>query len=261
MCGRYAIFGPVSRNNREALAFLERELEFAPTWNAAPTQLLPVLSIGRNGERELRLMRWGLVPYWAKNAAIGAKLINARADALDEKPAFRSAFERRRCLIPMSGFYEWKKSPVVQLATRGAAGGDGKGSFLPLSKGPVSRPYYVHPLNSDLFAVAGLREYWPGRDGAGPIESYTVITTDANELMRNVHDRMPAILQESDYDAWLDPKGADPVRLKGLLKPFPAEEMRAYPVSARVSNANNNGPELIAPAADGQPSADLFSQS
>jgi len=221
MCGRYAIFGPVSRNNREVIEFLERELEFGPTYNAAPTQQLPVFFIGPRGERHLRLMRWGLIPYWAMNAAIGAKMINARADSVTEKPAFRSAFSRRRCLVPMSGFYEWKKS---------AAG---------------KEPHYIHLLNSDVFAAAGLHEYWPGKDGAAAVESYTIITTAANESMRSVHDRMPVILRPSDYEAWLDPENRDLAGLKSLLKPFPAEEMRVYPVSTRVNRAGNDGPELI----------------
>ena len=221
MCGRYAIFGPVSRNNREVIEFLERELEFGPTYNAAPTQQLPVFFIGARGERNLRLMRWGLIPYWATNAAIGAKMINARADSVTEKPAFRSAFSRRRCLVPMSGFYEWKKS---------AAG---------------KEPHYIHLLNSDVFAAAGLHEYWPGKDGAAAVESYTIITTAANESMRSVHDRMPVILQPSDYEAWLDPENRDLAGLKSLLKPFPAEEMGFYPVSTRVNRAGNDGPELI----------------
>src|SRR5688572_7149666 len=222
MCGRYAIYGPISRNNREALEFLDRQLEFEPSYNAAPTQQLPVFRIGPRGERELRLMRWGLIPYWAKNAAIGAKMINARADTVPVMPAFRSAFSRRRCLVPMSGFYEWKRSATGKT------------------------PYYVHLLNSDIFAAAGLHEYWPGKDGAAAVESFTIITTDANALMRSVHDRMPVILRQSDYDGWLDPENEDVAGLKRLLRPFPAEEMRAYPVSTRVNSAGNNGPELIA---------------
>lgn len=226
MCGRYAIYGPVSRNNREILEFLDRQLEFEPSYNAAPTQQLPVFRIGRKGERELRPMRWGLIPYWAKNVAIGAKMINARADSVAEKPAFRSAFLQRRCLVPMSGFYEWKKGS------------------------PQKVPYYIHLLNAETFAAAGLYEYWPGKDGAPPIESYTIITTDANELVGNLHDRMPAILHESDYETWLTPRDQDAAGLESLLKPFSAEEMRAYPVGPGVNSAKNNGPELIAPARD-----------
>jgi putative SOS response-associated peptidase YedK len=223
MCGRYAIFGPISRNNRDVIQFLDRELEFDPAYNAAPTQQLPVFRVTARG-RELALLRWGLVPYWAKNAAIGAKMINARADTLAGKPAFQSAFSRRRCLVPMSGFYEWKKG------------------------GRSNIPHYIHLLNAELFAAAGLYEFWPGKDGAAPIESFTIVTTEANEVVRNLHDRMPVIVHEADYEAWLDPKNADTAALEGLLAPYPAEEMRAYPVGLRVNSANNNDAELIAPA-------------
>ena len=221
MCGRYAIFGPVSRRKREALEFPEQQQDFTPTYNAAPTQQLPVFRVSARRGRELALLRWGLVPFWAKNAAIGAKLINARGDTVAEKPAFREAFRRRHCLVPMSGFYEWRK----------------------VGTGRV--PYYVHLLNTDVFAVAGLHEFWPGRDGAAPTESFTVITTEANGLMRPLHDRMPAILHESDYEAWLDPTDQDPAALQALLAPYPAEEMRAYLVNPSVNSAKNDGPELV----------------
>jgi len=221
MCGRYAIFGPSSRKNREALEFLEQHLDFAPTYNAAPTQLLPVYRISTRLGRVLAPMRWGLVPYWAKSPAIGAKMINARGDTLAEKPAFREAFGRRHCIVPMSGFYEWRKA------------------------GTGRAPYYLHLLNAEIFGVAGLYEYWPGREGAAPIESFTIITTAANELVRPLHDRMPAILHGDDYEAWLSPKNHDRASLEALLAPYPAEEMRAYPVTARVNSAQNDGPELI----------------
>jgi len=224
MCGRYAIYGPVSRKDRDRIEFLGREIEFGPTYNAAPTQKLPVFRIHRERGRELALLAWGLVPSWAKDSSIGARMINARAEGLAEKPAFRAAFRRRRCLVPMSGFYEWKKA------------------------GGRKVPHFVQLLDSPVFAAAGLYEYWPGREGAGPIESYAIITTDANELMRGIHDRMPAILPERDYDAWLDPKNENAETLAKLLKPYPAGEMRAYAIGPRVNNVANDGPELIAPA-------------
>jgi len=220
MCGRYAIFGPTSRKNREALEFLDRQLDFASTYNAAPTQQLPVYRVTTRRGRELLPLRWGLVPYWAKNAAIGAKMINARGDTLAEKPAFREAFSRRHCLVPMSGFYEWRR----------------------VGAGKV--PYYLHLLNAELFGVAGLYEFWPGKDGAASIESFTIVTTEANELVGELHDRMPAILHEADYEAWLNPRDRSQAELEALLAPYPAEEMRAHPVSPRVNNAKNDGPEL-----------------
>ena len=221
MCGRYALYGPTSRKNREVIAFLDRELEFGGTYNAAPTQLLPVYRVSTEHGHELRLLRWGLIPFWAKDAAIGARMINARGETVAEKPAFRAAFSRRRCLVPMSGFYEWQRDAARKV------------------------PHFIHLLNSEVFAAAGLHEFWPGKDGAAPVESFTIITTDANELVRPLHDRMPVILQEADYDAWLDPENKDTGKLKGLLRPYPAGEMRAYPVSPRVNNAKNNDAELI----------------
>ena len=224
MCGRYAIYGPVSRANRDIIEFLGEELAFQPTYNAAPTQNLPVLRLNAQGGRELTLLRWGLVPSWAKDPAIGPRMINARSETVAEKPAFRTAFRRRRCLVPMCGFYEWQKRRERKV------------------------PHFVRLLNAEVFAAAGLYEHWTGKEGAGSIESYTILTTSANEMMRTVHDRMPVILHERDYDMWLDPRNEDTGSLDGLLGPFPAEEMHAYPVSTRVNNTRNNEPALVEPA-------------
>ena len=224
MCGRYAIYGPISRANRDSIEFLGEEITFRPTYNAAPTQNLPVMRAAPGGARELSLLRWGLVPSWAKDPGIGARMINARSETVAEKPAFRAAFRRRRCLVPMCGFYEWQKSAGRKV------------------------PHFVRLLNAEIFAAAGLHEHWPGKDGAEPIDSYTILTTNANEMMRALHDRMPVILHERDYEAWLDPDNADTEALGALLTPFPAEEMRAYPVSTRVNSARNDEPALIEPA-------------
>ena len=224
MCGRYAIYGPVSRANRDAIEFLGEEVAFHPTFNAAPTQDLPVFRVASERGRELTLLRWGLVPSWAKDPAIGARMINARAETVSEKPAFRAAFRRRRCLVPMSGFYEWQRTSGRKV------------------------PHFVRLRDAEIFAAAGLYEYWTGRDGAAAIESYTILTTGANELMRAVHDRMPVILHERDYEAWLDPANEKLEALSALLTPFPAERMRAFAVSPRVNNARNDGPELVEPA-------------
>jgi len=170
-------------------------------------------------------MRWGLIPSWARDRSIGARMINARAETVAEKPAFRVAFRHRRCLVPMSGFYEWKKEAGRKV------------------------PYFIHLLNTDAFAAAGLYEFWAGKDGEGPIESYTIITTEANEMIRPLYERMPVILPPDDYEAWLDPDNNEVEGLKARLKPYPAEEMRAYPISSRVNNVNNDGPEIIEPVA------------
>lgn len=221
MCGRYALYGPISRKNRSAIEFLDGEIEFGPTYNAAPTQRLPVFRVSEKQGRGLALMRWGLIPAWARDTSISARMINARAETVAEKPAFRAAFRHRRCLVPMSGFYEWKKH------------------------GGRKVPYFIHPLNAEFFAAAGLYETWTGKEGEGSIDSYTIITTEANEMMRTLHERMPVILLRRDYEAWLDPGNHDMDRLKAILTPYPAEEMRAYPISSRVNSVSNDGPEII----------------
>jgi putative SOS response-associated peptidase YedK len=224
MCGRY-----VSKSDAVKVRFAHlRELPDSPfhgdVFNAAPTRILPVIRKPDERVPEIAGLRWGLVPGWAKDPAIGAKMINARGETVADKPAFRAAFKRRRCLVPMAGFYEWQKTPAGKV------------------------PHFIHLLNAEIFCVAGLYEYWPGKEGAAPIESYTIITTDANEMMARLHDRMPVIVSEDDYAAWLDPKNENTATLQPLLKPYPSEEMRAYPVSTRVNNPKNDGPELIEPA-------------
>lgn len=222
MCGRY-----VSPRDAaiERLWHIGRHNSnpFRGLFNAAPTQMLPIVRAHAEGGLEVVLLRWGLVPASAKGPAIGAKLINARGETVDERPAFRDAFKRRRCLVPMQGFYEWQK-----------AGG-----------GRI--PHYIRLLNAEIFAAAGLYEIWPGKDGAAPIESFTIITTEANEMVGKLHDRMPVILAERDHAAWLDPKNDEGNAVKKLLCPYPAEEMRAYPITARVNNVRNEGPDLIEP--------------
>lgn len=224
MCGRYVSPGEaeVERDWHYGWPGSGPERDIAGiVYNAAPTQLLPVARI--HGERGpgLARLRWGLIPSWAKDAAIGAKLINARGETVAEKPAFRAAFKRRRCLVPMKGYYEWLKSASGKI------------------------PHFVHLAHAGIFGVAGLYEYWPGKDG--PIESYTIITTPANAMMTRIHDRMPVILADQDHAAWLDPKNERTEALLSLLRPYPPEEMRAYPVSTRVNSPKNDDPELLNP--------------
>lgn len=223
MCGRYVT---------KAAAELERfwnitrgGIAFGAAYNAAPTQRLPVIRI-RNGERLLDLMRWGLIPSSAKDVKGGANLINARGETVAVKPVFRAAFMRRRCLVPMTGYYEWQQT----------------------SAGKV--PYYIYLLNAEQFAVAGLYEYWAGRDGKEPLESFTVITTDPNEMIGKIHDRMPVIVPEQAHAEWLDPENEKADALQRLLRPYPAEEMRAYPVRTLVNSAKNEGTDLIEPLQD-----------
>ena len=227
MCGRYVTPGQAEIERDWHYSWPGNSPERDITrivYNAAPTQRLPVFRIHAERGPELVRLRWGLIPSWAKDAAIGARMINARGETVAEKPAFRAAFRRRRCLVPMKGFYEWKTTASGKL------------------------PHFIYLKNADIFAAAGLYEYWPGRDGAEPVESYTIITTEANDMMAKLHDRMPVILAEKDHAAWLDPKNEGKGTLQALLKPYPPGEMLAYPVSTRVNNPKNDDPELLSPA-------------
>jgi len=191
-----------------------------PHFNIAPTQ--PVAVVPNDGRNKLDFFVWGLIPSWAKDPNIGSRLINARAETLHEKPSFRTAFRRRRCLVLADGFYEWRQ------AERGKT------------------PMYIRLASGKPFAFAGLWESWNSPDGSNVL-SCTIITTQPNELMATIHNRMPVILPEEAYPIWLESSEADPQRLTGLLKPYPAEQMQAYPVSPLVNSPKNDLPELIRP--------------
>lgn len=237
MCGRYA-----SSRDAEVIAdefdvqeSLASELE--PNYNVAPTT--PVYAVverpakeDRPQQRQLRLLTWGLIPSWAKDASIGTRLINARLETAAEKPAFRRAFERRRAIIPADGYYEWYATTV---------GGKTR-----------KQPYFIAPEDGSILAMAGLYEIW--RDPAKSEEdadrfrwTMTVITTSAEDSLGHVHDRMPLMLDRDGYDAWLDPTLTDVSEVAGLLQPAAPGRLLAVPVSPLVSNVRNNGPELIEP--------------
>lgn len=225
MCGRYALHGPVSRL-RESFDLRDCP-EWAARYNIAPQSDVLVIrqraEVGRVGQ----LVRWGLIPHWAKDPAIGLKLNNARGESVAEKPSFRDSFKRHRCLIPANGFYEWQ-----------AVTADGKSR---------KQPWYIHPVREgEFFAMAGLLAAWTSPEGA-TIVSTCVITTAANELMAPIHDRMPVILPAERFDAWLDPAWRDVEALGRWLAPAPAAGMAAREVSPRVGNARNEGADLIAP--------------
>lgn len=226
MCSRYAFKSPAAE---VALHFgVDAVPEIAPRYNIAPTQ--PILIIRQpwqqpDAKREAASVMWGLVPSWAKDASMGARLTNARGETVAEKPSFRSAFRRMRCLIPADGFYEWEDTP------------SGK------------QPWFIRLKCQGLLAFAGLWEHWQAPDGT-PIETAAIITTDANELVRPVHDRMPVILQPADYAAWLGAQ-TSAEDLKALLKPLPEDLMERYRVSRRMSNARNEGEECVAPWSGG----------
>ncbi len=221
MCGRYVLGAPEDLSERFQLRQLAIHLPH--TWNAAPTNQLPVIVEDQEGEREAKLMQWGLIPRWAKPGdKRGLAPINARAETLSEKPMFRNLVKRQRCLVPANGFYEWKNL------------GDSK------------QPYYITVPDDPLFAFAGLYESFANDDGE-EIDSYTIITTEPNDLMASFHNRMPAILHPRDEAEWLDPDVTDPAQVERLLVPYPADEMEAYPVSRKVGNTRNDGPDLIEP--------------
>jgi putative SOS response-associated peptidase YedK len=221
MCGRFA-----RRSTQEVLADwfgvpLEEMPWFAPTFNAAPQSTQPVVRLSRDtGARQFALARWGLIPFWARDPKFGYSTINARAEEVLTKPAFREAFKQRRCLVPADAFYEWQD---VDARTK--------------------RPYAIALRSGTPYAFAGLWETWKSGQGER-LESFTIITTDPNQLMEPLHDRMPVIVEPDDYTRWLSP--GDPEQPPvDLLRPYPAEKMRAWPVSSRVGNVRNDDPALL----------------
>lgn len=222
MCGRFTLtVNPAEV--QEAFGSYTFPQRFAPRFNIAPTQ--PVLVIPNDDQNTADFFVWGLIPMWAKDPSIGSRLINARAETLAEKPAFRSSLKYKRCLIFADGFYEWK-SP------------EGK---------KVKTPFFIHMKDRKPFAFAGLWDSWNNPDGS-LVKSCTIITTEPNELTGIIHNRMPVILHPRDYGKWLDSTPQTPDRLKPLLKPFPADRMDAYPVSTLVNTPANDIPELVVPA-------------
>jgi len=224
MCGRYTL---VTTPQELADQFeLAEPVDFPPRYNIAPSQSSPIVRRSEpGGARRLDLLRWGLVPHWAKDLKFGYRTINARAETVATQPAFRDAFRKRRCLVPANGFFEWQKSVM--------AGKEAK------------QPFHVHRKDDRPMALAGLWDRWVGPDGAA-IESFTIVTTDANELMGPVHNRMPVIFRSEHYGEWLNP-GAGIDQLKALLGPCPSEWLVATPVSREVNNPRNDSPGCIIP--------------
>ena len=221
MCGRYTLASPTERLAEE-FGVDAASIELAPNYNVAPTQQVAAV-LDEGGQRRLEVLRWGLIPPWADDPGIGSRMINARSETASGKPSFRRAFRERRCLIPADGFYEWQR-------TNGA-----------------KQPYYIHMEDGRPFAFAGLWESW-SKGGEGEVRTCTILTTGANALVGEVHDRMPVILAHDAYDVWLDP-ASERDELTGLLAPYPEDEMEAYPVSRFVNSPSNNDPRCIEPAA------------
>lgn len=248
MCGRFVstsnvqdlveLFGVTRGDTSEALA---------PSWNVAPTdQVWAVLErVDRDtGElkRQLRPLRWGLVPSWAKDPSVGARMINARSETVDRKPAFRKAFASRRCLLPADGYYEWVAIPAA----------DGKKGF--------KQPYLIAPTSGELLVMAGLYEFWrdqtlPDDDPLAWLTTTTIITTDARDAAGRVHDRMPLAIDQADYDAWLDPDHTDPGELRQLLHTPAHGDLTVRAVSTSVNSVRNNGAQLLDQVPDPAPAA------
>lgn len=223
MCGRYARRSDKQRI-AEAMSAGVPVFEVGPSYNVAPQTFQPVVRLNRDtGEREIVLMRWGLVPFWSKDQKIASSTINAKAETVTKSPAFREALAHRRCLVPADAFYEWQKL-------------DAK----------TKQPYAIAMKSGEMYAFAGLWERWKDANTSTPLETFTVITTDPNEVVAPFHNRMPVILPRKDYERWLAP--CDPGRLPlDLLRPYPAESMTAWKVDVRVGNVKNDNPELIEP--------------
>lgn len=223
MCGRYTLTSP-----SEDLALLfdiaEQLPLIPPRYNLAPTQEAAVVRVTAPGEpRRLDFLRWGLIPYWAKEASIGNRMINARSEGVAEKPAYKHSFKKKRCLIPTDGFYEWKK------------------------EGKAKQPFLIRRQDHKPFAFAGLWSTWRDPEKGVPVETFTILTTDANDFIRPLHDRMPVILQKEDFDLWLDPRIEDAERLQALLHPAPNDILETFPVSKLVNSPANELPNCIEP--------------
>jgi putative SOS response-associated peptidase YedK len=217
MCGRFTDVDMI-KVIEEEFELDEITFDYKPNYNIAPGYTIG--AIINDGKRKLVGMKWGLIPSWAKDASIGYKMINARAETITKKPSFRSAFKKRRCLIVASGFYEWQKSDKEKI------------------------PFYIHLKSRKPFAFAGLFEHWISPQNEH-IDSCTIITTEANEMMKQYHQRMPVIIPIEHIAVWLNPEIQDENELLPLLKPFPSDEMDAYPVSKLVNTPRNNSPACI----------------
>ncbi len=221
MCGRFTLtVDPADlKDTFDAYIF---PTQFSPRFNISPTQ--PVLAIPNDAKNRADFFLWGLIPSWSKDPTIGNKLINARGETIAEKPSFRGGFKYKRCLIPADGFYEWKAQSGAKTKT----------------------PYFIHMKDHKPFAFAGLWDEWQSPDGDA-VRTCTIITTEPNDLMSALHNRMPVILHPKDYDLWLDLAPQTPDKLLHLIKPYPADNMSAYPVSTLVNKPGNDQPECVVP--------------
>ncbi len=221
MCGRFSLTDIDSIFSRFGV-IISKDInkKITPHYNIAPTQKIPVIYKNKNQENKIEFMKWGLVPFWAKDPKIGYKMINARAETLAQKPSFKHLLKSKRCLVPSSGFYEWKRIDKRKI------------------------PYYIGIKNSKIFSFAGLYDNWKDSDG-NELKTFTIITTNSNNTLKPIHNRMPVILEREFEEDWLDVKTHDFDSLKQMLKPYPDDKMIAYAVSTEVNNPSNDNPELI----------------
>ena len=216
MCGRFSIFTPTEKIQRRFnVLFTE---EFKPTYNAAPTQSLPVIT--QDEPRTIDLYRWGLIPNWAKEPKVGNQMINARAETLLQKPSFRDSFKRRRCLVLTDGFYEWKQTSNQKI------------------------PYRISIRDNNLFAFAGIWDVWRTLGGE-TLRSFSIITTEPNQAVRSLHNRMPVILKKDNEHRWL--QDIDTQEAQSMLEPYPLDDLKVYPISTLVNNPRNNSEDVIRP--------------
>ncbi len=225
MCGRYSLGAPLI-DLVDIFDVPLPEFEHPPRFNIAPTQDAPVVAVGGRGRR-MGLLRWGLVPSWAKEPGLGSRLINARSETVAEKPAFKGAFQRRRCLVPADGYFEWRK---------GAPDTPGSGA---------KTPFWIHREERLPMAFAGLWEKWEPRQGP-PLHTFAILTTEATAAFQDIHPRMPVILPQGEWARWLDP-GAVAEELLPMLRPYPGDDLRAYPVSTLVNSPRNDLPACVEP--------------
>jgi putative SOS response-associated peptidase YedK len=223
MCGRFTNSAKTEQIKIEFKVGANNPNLFQPRYNIAPSQMIDVV-FEPETERILSQLKWGLVPVWAKDESFGDRMINARAETITEKPSFREAFKSRRCIIPASGFYEWQKKVTG-----------------------AKQPFYFYLKDKDVFGFAGLWENRVDKTTGELLETCTIITTQANEVLKPVHERMPVILKSESYNEWLDAKIKDTDKLRKLLKPYPAKEMTSHEVSRSVNIPDTNSPELILP--------------
>jgi putative SOS response-associated peptidase YedK len=229
MCGRYLLDADVRRLERGFGEFSQKPRDLPLRFNIAPTQPVPIVRLDGRGRRELAVVRWGLIPGWARDAAIGGRLINARAEGVADKPSFRAAFRSRRCVVPASGFYEWQRR----------------------ARGP-KRPFVIRRRDGEPIGFAGLWEAWRDPATGETVESCAIVTCPPNELMAELHDRMPVILAPADYATWL---GAPAPAAADLLRPCPAEWLEAVPVSTRVNSPANDDRSILEPEGEAAPAA------